>query len=129
MISYEELHKIALNAGFSNCAPLDPATIQLKKEVRDMCADNSYGQYGKRWSCPPGCGSLEECTEKIRGYTYGVLVQTVGDVEDAFDFESMMEIEAEHKAHFAEMYSTLRTETADVLALGAGCCIQCASCS
>lgn len=129
MSPYEELHKIALNAGFSNSAPLDPATIQLKKEVRDMCANNSCGQYGKRWSCPPGCGTLEECAEQIKHYTYGIMVQTVGDVEDAFDFEAMMEIEAEHKAHFAEMYSALRTETADVLALGAGCCTQCATCT
>ena len=129
MIPYEELHKIALDSGFSNSAPLDLTTIQLKKEVRDMCADNSCGQYEKRWSCPPGCGTLEECTEQIRGYTYGILVQTVGDVEDAFDFEAMMEIEAEHKAHFADMYSALRTEIADVLALGAGCCTQCVSCT
>lgn len=129
MISYEKLQKIALDWGFSTCVPLDPATICLKQEVREMCAGNSCGQYGKRWSCPPGCGTLETCSEQIKGYSYGILVQTVGDVEDTFDFESMMEIEAAHKVRFAEMYSALRSESGDVLALGAGCCTQCTSCT
>ena len=73
-----------------------------------MCAVNSCGQYGKRWSCPPGCGTLEECTERLQACTLGILVQTCGDIEDGFDFEVMMEVEAEHKAHFSEMYASLR---------------------
>ncbi len=47
-MNYEELSKLAEEAGFSAWAPLDVSTIQLKPEVRDMCAANSCGQYGKR---------------------------------------------------------------------------------
>ena len=128
-MTYEELSKIAEEAGFSAWAKLDLSTIELKPEVRDMCATNSCGQYGKRWSCPPGCGSLEECTQRMKGFTQGILVQTYGDVEDGFDFEAMMEIEADHKAHFSEMYEILRETGANVLAIGAGCCTQCAKCT
>ena len=59
----------------------------------------------------------------------GILVQTIGDIEDSFDFEAMMEIEAEHKEHFVEMYAALRAAGVDVTALGAGCCTVCAKCS
>ena len=128
-MNYEELSKLAEEAGFSAWAPLDVSTIELKTEVRDMCAVNSCGQYGKRWSCPPGCGSLEECTEQLKGYTQGILVQTYGDIEDGFDFEAMMEIEADHKEHFTEMYAQLREQADEVLALGAGCCTACAKCT
>ena len=128
-MTYEQLSKIAEEAGFSAWAPLDINTIELKPEVRDMCAVNSCGQYGKRWSCPPGCGTLEECGEKIRACTHGILVQTYGDIEDGFDFEAMMEIEADHKAHFTEMYEALREAGADVLAIGAGCCTACTKCT
>ena len=128
-MTYETLEKMAEAAGFSAWKYLDATTIDLKPEVRDMCAVNSCGQYDKRWSCPPGCGSLEECTEKLRGFTGGILVQTYGDIEDGFDFEAMMEIEADHKAHFTQMYEALREESAEVLALGAGCCTQCAKCT
>ena len=128
-MTYEALEKMAEAAGFSAWKYLDSATIDLKPEVRDMCAVNSCGQYDKRWSCPPGCGTLEECAEKLRGFTGGILVQTYGDIEDGFDFEAMMEIEADHKEHFTQMYEALREKSAEVLALGAGCCTQCAKCT
>ncbi|MBP3684864.1 MAG: DUF2284 domain-containing protein [Oscillospiraceae bacterium] len=128
-MTYEQLLKIAEEAGFSAWAPLDISTIELKPEVRDMCAVNSCGQYGKRWSCPPGCGTLEECGERVKACTHGILVQTYGDIEDGFNFEAMMEIESDHKEHFSEMYETLREAGKDVLAIGAGCCTQCAKCT
>jgi len=128
-MTYEQLSKIAEEAGFSAWAPLDVSAIELKPEVRDMCAVNSCGQYGKRWSCPPGCGSLEECTERLKGYTHGILVQTCGDIEDSYDFEAMMEIESDHREHFTEMHETLRETVSSVLALGAGCCTICAKCT
>ena len=128
-MTYEQLAEMAKEAGFSAWAPLDAANIELKTEVRDMCAVNSCGQYGKRWSCPPGCGTLEECAQRMQGYPRGILVQTYGDIEDGFDFEAMMEIEAEHKEHFLEMYDALREAGASVLALSAGCCTQCAKCT
>ena len=128
-MTYEQLSQMAEEAGFSAWAPLDVSAIELKPEVRDMCAVNSCGQYGKRWSCPPGCGSLAECTEQLKGYTHGILVQTYGDIEDGFDFEAMMEIEADHKDHFSDMRDALREAGADILALGAGCCTVCAKCT
>lgn len=128
-MTYEKIAMIAAESGFTNWAPLAIATIELKEEVRAMCANNACGQYGKRWSCPPGCGTLEECAKQLQNYSYGILVQTVGDVEDSFDFESMMEIETVHKTHFKEMYSKLREQTPNVLALGSGCCTHCTTCT
>ena len=128
-MTYQELSNLAEEAGFCAWASLDVSTIELKREVRDMCAANSCGQYGKRWSCPPGCGTLEECAQQLKGYTHGILVQTYGDIEDSYDFEAMMEIEQEHKEHFLEMYDALREAGAAVLAVGAGCCTQCAKCT
>ena len=128
-MTYEQLSALAEQAGFTAWAPLDIGTIELKTEVREMCAVNSCGQYGKRWSCPPGCGTLEECAERIRGCNSGILVQTSGEIEDGFDFETMMEIEADHKEHFTAMYDALRSSGAAVLAIGAGCCTACAKCT
>lgn len=128
-MTYETLSRIAAESGFSHWTALDVGTIELKSEVRDMCAVNTCGMYGKRWSCPPGCGTLEECGDKLRGRTLGILVQTVGEIEDSFDFEAMMEIEAEHKEHFSEMYAALRSAGADVLAIGSGCCTACRTCT
>lgn len=128
-MTYEELSKLVESCGFTAWAPLDVSTIELKPEVRDMCAVNTCGMYGKRWSCPPGCGTLEECGERIKGHTHGILVQTIGDIEDSFDFETMMEIEAEHKEHFKEMHTALLEAGVQVLAIGSGCCTNCKTCT
>lgn len=125
MMDYPTIKRLAQTAGFSHIAPLDPATIQLKPEVRQMCA--ACSQYGKRWSCPPECGSLEECAKQIGTYRQGVLVQTVGILEDAFDGEGMLETESLHKQNFRKLRDLIGQ--ADVLALGAGCCTMCSDCT
>ena len=128
-MNYEELAALAEQCGFTAWAPLDVNTLEVKQAVRDMCADNPCGAYEKRWSCPPGCGTIEECGERLKKYTHGILVQTCGDVEDSLDFEAMMDIEADHKEHFEQMYAALREKGGELLALGAGCCTQCRECT
>ena len=128
-MNYEALSKLAEAAGFTAWAPLDVSTIELKQEVRDMCATGGCGKYDRCWSCPPGCGELSECREKLAQFTGGILVQTSGEVEDSLDIESMMEIQADHKEHFDKMYAELRADGAPVLALGAGACNQCQKCT
>lgn len=124
-----ELLKKALQAGFTHAGALDVKTLELRQAVRDMCAENVCGKFGKSWSCPPGCGSLEALKELLSGYSRGILVQTVAQLEDEFDFEAMMEAERQHKKRFAALHRSLRQQEGKVLALGAGCCDLCESCT
>ena len=128
-MTVEELIQMAKDTGFTAWAPLDVRSLETRSEVRDMCADNTCGRYEKCWSCPPGCGTLEECTARLRAHTIGILVQTIGDIEDSFDVEAMMEISQQHKDNFSEMYARLRQAGIPVLALGAGSCSICRKCS
>lgn len=119
----------AREAGFSEAAPLDCATIKLLDEVRAMCAANTCGMYGHNWACPPGCGDLEVCRERVSRYRWGILVQTVGDLEDSMDFEAMQETEARHKETFLKVSDALKADYPNLLALGAGCCTICRKCA
>lgn len=125
----ERLCALAKEIGFENCGALDPATIELKDEVRQMCSGGRCAMYGKRWSCPPGCGTMEECRELLQGYTHGILVQSVGLLEDPFDAETMIETEKVHKERFYAMRKTLLDTGLTVLAAGAGCCTVCPECT
>ena len=127
-MNYSEIEKMALEAGFSYVMPLVPKTIELKQDVRDMCL-NGCAQYGKRWSCPPGCGTLEECREKISHYPYGILLQTVGELEDEFDGEGMMDVQDAHKEHFEALLEMLHPNRPDILPIGTGCCTLCKTCT
>ena len=120
---------LALEAGFEHAAAFAADELVFSPEVRAMCASGRCKRYGKCWSCPPGCGSLEECGEKLRGMTRGILVQTVGDVEDSFDLEGMADVEAVHRERFARMYEMLRASGGPVLPMGAGSCTRCVQCT
>jgi len=128
-MDYKYLEKIAEECGFTYMAELDPGTIVLHEEVRQMCADNTCQQYGRCWSCPPGCGTLDECRKEVAEYKKGILVQTVGDIEDSFDFEAIKDVAELHKKNFTAMLSILRQTTGQMLPLGAGCCTRCAKCT
>ena len=75
-MDYEKVKAIATELGFTHVGELDCDTIHLLPEVRKMCEDNTCGMCGKCWSCPPGCGTLEECEARVRAFKHGILVQT-----------------------------------------------------
>lgn len=129
MLDMERLEAMGKAAGFTHVAPLDAATIELRDEVRAMCDANACGAYGKNWSCPPACGTLEALRERVARYSRGILVQTVGEIEDSLDGEGMMEAEAAHKEHFAALHEALLREWPGLLALGAGTCTRCRPCT
>ena len=129
MLDIEKLINKAMEAGFTHAAKLDAATIHLLDAVRDMCSADRCGKYGKNWSCPPGCGSIEECRRQVAGYKRGILVQTVGELDDPFDYEGMMAAEKKHKDNFVRLCDELAGEFPGMLALGAGSCTRCRECS
>ena len=128
-MTYEQLSKIAGESGFTAWAPLDVNTIELKPEVRDMCAVNTCGRYGKCWSCPPGCGTLEEAAAKAARYHRGVLLQTTAQLEDDFDIEAMQQAEVDQKQSFLAFVEQLRQEYPDCLPMATGGCTLCPQCT
>ena len=97
-----------------------------------MCAAGRCGNYNKSWSCPPACPSLEEMRLLAAGFDAGVLVQTVVELEDDFDFEGMLEGERRHKERFRRLVERLREyfpEKGSFLPMGAGGCGRCGVCT
>ena len=129
MLDIEKLTAMAKEAGFSNAGPLDAATIELKDDVRAMCNANSCGVYGRNWSCPPACGELPDLRAKLAQYHEGLLVQTVGELEDQFDGEGMLETQEAHMAHFLALHDRLIQDYPNLLALSAGTCTRCRQCT
>ena len=120
---------LALQQGFHYAAALNPAALVVKEEVRAMCAADKCRAYNNNWTCPPNCGSLAECQARISAMHSGLLVQTVGQLEDSFDFETMAETEKLHLSHFHTLADLLRVKEPGVLCLGSGGCRLCASCA
>lgn len=129
MVEYEDLIKYAYDCGFNVVSYLDVSTLNLMDEVREMCVADKCNMYNRNWSCPPGCGSLEDGRKIVSKYSKGIIVQTIGKIEDFLDFESMIEIEKEHKEKFNKLYVSIKEKYKDTMAFGSGCCTICAVCT
>jgi predicted metal-binding protein len=125
----EAAKNLALNCGFSHVGDLETATIQVRREVRESCAENKCKAYGTRWSCPPGCGTLEECEARIKRYRRGILLQTTGVLEDSLDYEGMSKAAEEHGKHMAAFAREIKALYPASLMVGAGACIRCETCT
>ena len=119
----------ALEMGFSVAVPLDIGTLQPRQDVRNMCASDKCRAYGKNWTCPPHCGTLAECSEKIHSYSHGILLQTVGQMEKAIDTKAYRRTEAQHLRQFHQFAGLLRTRYPEALCLGSGGCRICEECA
>ncbi len=129
MTAAEKSMEIARESGFDAAARLDPKTIVLREEVREMCAEGKCKAYGKSWTCPPACGDLDYCRSVIAKYSEGVIVQTIGRLEDSMDYESMMDAAHRHKENFMRMAERIMDLYPDAICLGAGSCSVCEKCS
>ena len=73
MNNIDKIIKKSKSYGFDEAAYLNVFTIKLMDEVRAMCEENKCGKYNTNWSCPPGCGTLEEGRNKLAKYSKGVI--------------------------------------------------------
>ncbi len=126
---YEDFCNLMRGIGFDEVGIMDAAKIKLLPEVRAMCAANRCGAYGKKWCCPPGCGTLEECEERVRRFEKAVVMLTVTHLEDSFDFEGMQEGSRHHRGLFQKAMETAREGGQEILPLGSGGCGGCEICT
>ena len=129
MSTTEEILELARNCGFTHVGELNIAALEFMPEVRDMCSADRCHKYGRSWTCPPGCGTLEEVAAKASAYTRGVLLQTTAQLEDDFDIEGMQQAEADQKNSFSAFVEQLRVEYPDCLPMATGGCTLCAQCT
>ena len=129
MLNYEELINKARENGFTEAGPLDVTTLELLPEVRDMCASGRCQVYGKNWACPPACGTLEEMRAKVGKYSRGLLVQTVGQLEDSMDWDNIQLTARNHEENFKKFWEVLDREYPGLMAMGAGTCSRCKPCT
>lgn len=119
----------ARQIGFSEAASLDTVNLDARSDVRDMCAADKCGAYGKNWTCPPYCGTLEECAQRLHRYSHGIVVQTVGRLSKVIDTKGYRAAEKRHMELFHQFCDLIRNEHPDALCLGAGGCRLCDKCA
>jgi predicted metal-binding protein len=124
--------QLITDCGFEFQGGFDPQSLVARPEVREMCAADKCHAYNKSWACPPGCGDIEQFNEKFKLYRYGIVFQTLAEMEDEFDFETTMSAARSHRERFNLLVDRVRETGVDkttVLPVGAGSCTVCPECS
>lgn len=124
-----DIQKEAKALGFDTVAAFDPAILEARQDIRDMCNADKCMIYGKNWGCPPHCGTVEECQKKMHIYYNGILVQTIGHMTKAIDSKCYRETERRHLTNFYALADLVREAYPNALCLGAGGCRICKKCA
>lgn len=124
------LEELARSCGAAGAAYCSVDQIKTDPMFRKLCAENSCGNYGGSWMCPPEIGDISDLIGRIRRFSGGVLYQTVYPLSDSFDFEGMMAGAAAHAQVSRRLQKTLRRVLSDeFLHLTCGGCHLCRRCA
>ena len=129
MVDEKELVKRTLAAGAFKAAVIRTEEIVVSPSFREICARNACGLYGKCWMCPPDIGEINTLIARLKSYRYGLLYQTVYEIEDSFDIEGMGEAGAKHAGVSQAVNDALRPLLKDCLHLSCGGCHLCEKCA
>lgn len=124
-----ELIRLALAAGAKKAAIIRAEDVVLSSSFRKICADNGCGRFGRCWMCPPEIGEIEDLMDKVRGFHYGLLYQTVCEIEDGFDIEGMGQASRVHAQVSQAVGEAVRPWLASMLHLSCGGCNLCERCA
>jgi len=120
----------AIESGVSKAEIISHEQIVLSDEFRKLCEDNTCGNFGRCWMCPPFIGPIHDLMERVRRYSHGLLYQTISPLEDSFDVKGMFKA-AEHHAQVSQrLHKAIKTLLSGVfLHLSCGGCHLCEKCA
>ncbi len=104
--------------------------ISFHPQVRELCALNYCGHYGRCWMCPPAVGNYEECRERILQYAQVFVFTTLHPLKDSYDMEGMLQGRKRHAAISREVTAFIERELrGEKLILSGDGCTECRSCT
>ena len=116
--------------GALNAAVVPVSDVRFDPVFRDMCSSNACGKYGRCWTCPPDIGPIDQLIAQAKSFSHILVYQTVGILEDSFDFEGMQEAGNKHNGLAQKVLQWSKAQPfARSLPLGAGGCRVCPVCA
>lgn len=127
----DDLIRLAIRIGADKAAGVATTKITFSPEFKDLCAQNACGKYNTNWMCPPAIGNIEEGIQKVKGFRDGLVVQTITQLKDSFDFEGMQDAAERHDKVFRNLIKAIKSEYPQLtfLALSVGGCSLCKECT
>ena len=125
------IEELAEKQGFECMGTCSAKELVARDEVRSMCAANTCQMYEHSWACPPACGEIADFQRQMNEYEHCLVVQTVAEMEDDFDFETMEEAGERQKQRVLDLVEAIDEAglSAETMVLSAGTCTLCKTCT
>jgi len=114
------------NLGVTAFGVMAAADVVFSGELREGCNPDQCASYGKSWACPPSVGTFEQCRARCLEYSRALMISSVYELEDSFDFEAMAEGGRDFKRISQQLHAAL---TEPHLMLSNGKCGLCDPCA
>ena len=126
-----KIEQLAAEQGFECMGKCSAKSLVARPEVRSMCAANKCKVYGHSWACPPACGEIEDFERRMHGFDTCLVLQTVAELEDEFDVETMGEASELAKDRMMALAEALDEAglSGQTATFTAGTCTLCSKCT
>ena len=121
--------EIARTLGFTEAVLRSDLSLTSRAESRAYCNPEQCPNHGQNWVCPPGCGTLEECAERVREFSEGILLQSVTELIPPTELETYKALNRAHNARLKELIEAVKPVVDKLLPLTTGGCSFCVECS
>ena len=122
-----ELMKLAEDAGFG-AAVISAKDIPVDGSFRKFCEDNLCGKYNANYSCPPGCGTVEEVHERLFSADKALVLQSIHEIGSYENKEAILKSKKDLNVAVLQMTDMLRKDGINCFCLGYGGCPLCDPC-
>ncbi|MFV0528958.1 MAG: DUF2284 domain-containing protein [Lachnospiraceae bacterium] len=116
-------------AGVHEYAFLAASDISFSDDVRTICEGNGCGLYNTSWACPPAVGTVAECKARYQAFADALVMTTVTELEDKYDFEKWIEAGVRHEAVTDAVARIVEDNATSSLVLSTEGCKICNSCT
>ena len=122
-----ELIKLAESNGFQ-AAVISAKDIPVDGSFRKFCEDNLCGKYNANYSCPPGCGTVEEVHNRLLSADKALVLQSIHEIGSYENTETILKSKKSLNLTILRMTEALRQNGVDCFCLGYGGCPLCDPC-
>ena len=130
MENFDSLCKAVTERGAFRASVIPVSAVETDASFRTLCEKNVCGAYGRNWMCPPDAGDIYELMAALKTYEYILVYQSVGQLEDSYDFEGMADAAEKHQALMLGVReAVMNAGFKRKLFLGAGGCRLCEKCA
>ncbi|MBP3866547.1 MAG: DUF2284 domain-containing protein [Eggerthellaceae bacterium] len=125
------VEEIIARQGFDCTGTCAASELKVREEVRAMCAVDKCHIYNTSWACPPACGDIYDFERQMHSYAHCTVVQTVMQLEDEFDGETIIEAQRVQMGRYFKMIDDFDEAglSSEVMTLGSGHCRLCKTCT